>query len=512
MAAARRRRVVRARGAPPAALAIMARAYLLVLRAVHATVAAQVQDAASAPAGKSKTAAKLIDQAVRGIQSSVDADLKRLPGIDPSKVAGGELLVRQFRARNVGLIKTIAKEHLSRVDAVIAEHGGLHVKGLAKKLQEAIGVSEARAKFWARDQTLKLHADVVETKHKSLGIVEYVWRTSQDGTVRPDHADLEGKTFKYDDPPVVDQRTGRRENPGHDFNCRCHGDPVLPKAGVAVKPKPKPKPAPTPKPTPKPKPKPVQTINAIGQLETKSFQAVAPTLPPSVPPPTGLSAAAQLESRYTQVRSTAAFRGVRRPRTAEVNAKLVQHTHAINSNLDIRSAVVGFTDEWSDTIRLAERVRDDRLLPGDALKWEQTAEQTRIRVVDHIARLDQAQAAVAGLPRPHADLPLYRGIHVTPEQLTDMLGTQHVRLGGSSSTSFAYDAAASFAHIGFVRPDEWSVVFEIRKHRGGLAVEGVSAAAWEEEVIFGRQAVFRQVGAARIEGEARALLVTLEEI
>jgi uncharacterized protein with gpF-like domain len=40
--------------------------------------------------------------------------------------------------------------------------------------------------------------------------------------VRPDHADLDGTLQDTYDPPIVDKKTGRRGNPGIDFNCRCH--------------------------------------------------------------------------------------------------------------------------------------------------------------------------------------------------------------------------------------------------------------------------------------------------
>jgi SPP1 gp7 family putative phage head morphogenesis protein len=47
----------------------------------------------------------------------------------------------------------------------------------------------------------------------------YVWRTQNDGKVRPSHAANNGRLFAWDDPPP----TG---HPGEDYGCRCVAEPV----------------------------------------------------------------------------------------------------------------------------------------------------------------------------------------------------------------------------------------------------------------------------------------------
>ncbi len=227
--------VVQARGAPPGAVLAMQEAYLVVLRGVHAELVSRyVQDAAQSGRSWLRSAMNWIRRAVGTIQSSVDEDVSKLPGISQAKVAGGAAAVKSFETRNASLIKTIAAEHTQKVADIVAESGGAHVKGLAAKLQGAFDISESKAKFWARDQTLKLHADIVQSKHQSLGITHYVWVTSKDGTVRHDHSILEGKTFAYASPPITNAsevaagRPARRNPPGKDYQCRCHADPVLP--------------------------------------------------------------------------------------------------------------------------------------------------------------------------------------------------------------------------------------------------------------------------------------------
>jgi SPP1 gp7 family putative phage head morphogenesis protein len=218
----------------------MQQAYLLVLREVHSELvgSAAIQDAAAVRKGWLARALAWVTKATGTIKSSVDEDLHTLPTVQGARLAGTQELVQQFRTRNVNLIKTVAAEHVAKVDAVLradAEStGGTHVKGLTAKLQETLQVSESKAKFWAVDQTLKLHADIVQTQHERLGIEEYDWKTSEDGTVRDDHDKLKNKRYRYDNPPVTNAsevakgRPARRCNPGKDYRCRCHADPVLP--------------------------------------------------------------------------------------------------------------------------------------------------------------------------------------------------------------------------------------------------------------------------------------------
>jgi SPP1 gp7 family putative phage head morphogenesis protein len=224
--AARRQRIGRSRSAPAAALRAMQQAYSLAveqsIRSWFARHRGFVQDARIAEVFR--FVLRLIERAMRSIESSVDTDTRKIERVVGAEAAGGAKLLRAFRKRNVGLIKTVGEQTKTRLDAILKRYGNLHVEALTSKLLEAADVSRSRARFWAVDQTLKLNADIVQAKHQSLGIEEYVWRTSRDGSVRDTHAVLEGRRFRYDDPPETG--TGKH-NPGQDFRCRCHADPVL---------------------------------------------------------------------------------------------------------------------------------------------------------------------------------------------------------------------------------------------------------------------------------------------
>jgi SPP1 gp7 family putative phage head morphogenesis protein len=161
-------------------------------------------------------------------------------------------------AKNVGLIKTLTDDTLLELRDIIKQGylSGGTTKPLAKKIldlnpsdygfksamtQEAYDAAmlkyqEAKrhAQFIARDQTAKLNADITRKQQEDAGVSEYLWRTQDDSYVRESHRHLNNKRFKYTDPPIVDDKTGRRANPGEDFQCRCVPLPVFDIEGVVM--------------------------------------------------------------------------------------------------------------------------------------------------------------------------------------------------------------------------------------------------------------------------------------
>lgn len=130
---------------------------------------------------------------------------------------------RQWVLQNVDLITTIPKETLKRMYNVISggQYAGKTAAEIGRQIQASYNVSKSHARFIARDQMAKLNARITQQQQTDAGITEYVWRTVGDGRVRESHRHLNGKRFKYSDPPIVDPKTGRRANPGEDYQCRC---------------------------------------------------------------------------------------------------------------------------------------------------------------------------------------------------------------------------------------------------------------------------------------------------
>ncbi len=133
-------------------------------------------------------------------------------------------------AENVGLIKSIASQYLSGVQGAvmrsIAGTGGL--QDLVPFLHKHRNITLKRARMIALDQTRKIYANINASRAQALGIEEFKWmHVTGSRHPRKKHIELSGKIFRFDSPPVADEKTGGRFLPGEQINCRCLVIPVI---------------------------------------------------------------------------------------------------------------------------------------------------------------------------------------------------------------------------------------------------------------------------------------------
>lgn len=131
---------------------------------------------------------------------------------------------------NIDLIVTLPHKTLSAMRQICLEgyREGKSISTITKEIQHKYKtVGKNHARLIARDQTAKLAASVNESRQREAGINEYVWICCMDGRERPDHARLHNTQHSWDDPPVVDSRTGTRAHPGVYFQCRCRAKPRI---------------------------------------------------------------------------------------------------------------------------------------------------------------------------------------------------------------------------------------------------------------------------------------------
>lgn len=159
--------------------------------------------------------------------------VNRVLGVNPIMLEPWlEQEVKNFIAENASLITTLPQESLSDIEQLVFRERkrGASPAEMRAKIVEQFGVTQGRAKVIARDQVSKFNGRLSEQRQRNLGINEYIWRTSKDGRVRSDHEHLDGKTFKWSDPPVTvttGKRAGERNHPGQDIQCRCQAEPVI---------------------------------------------------------------------------------------------------------------------------------------------------------------------------------------------------------------------------------------------------------------------------------------------
>lgn len=184
-----------------------------------------------------EVARRMLDSVFQSVDK-VSSDDLRVIGVQTSTVVPNALQLQQeWIRKSTDLIKA-TEDVRRRVEKILADPltQGRAVDDVRKLLEEQAGYARSRAELTARDQTLKLYGRIQEERQTAAGFTKYVWTTSLDERVREDHAKLDGTVQSWDDPPIVDTRTGRRGHPGFDFQCRCSAVPYTDDAETETEP------------------------------------------------------------------------------------------------------------------------------------------------------------------------------------------------------------------------------------------------------------------------------------
>jgi SPP1 gp7 family putative phage head morphogenesis protein len=233
---------------------LMAKAYARELKAVftehgeHLTQDASIASQARIRLNKlydrfykrfAKEAPSIVDRFFGGVDKASAASL----GMSLKELSGGITLkanvmpaalqeaVTAATAENVALIKSIPEQYFTQIQGAVMrsiQPGGNGLADVAEALQKYDSMSMGRAKLIARDQTRKVTTAMNTERAKALGIRKFEWIHSGGGAEpRKEHQRMDGKIFSYDDPPVIDHKTGERGFPGQLINCRCVARPVV---------------------------------------------------------------------------------------------------------------------------------------------------------------------------------------------------------------------------------------------------------------------------------------------
>lgn len=148
-------------------------------------------------------------------------------------VVGGAVadVVKASIKQNVALIKSIPDQYFLEIEGEVMRsiQSGRGLADLQPALEARYGITKRRAAFIARDQTAKATTAINQARMQGLGVKKFKWLHSGGGKdPRPLHEHtLNGKVFSFDDPPVIDERTGQKGLPGVLPSCRCRMVPVI---------------------------------------------------------------------------------------------------------------------------------------------------------------------------------------------------------------------------------------------------------------------------------------------
>jgi uncharacterized protein with gpF-like domain len=159
-----------------------------------------------------------------------DANLKAILkkggiAIDWTMTAAQRDVLRATIEQQVGLIKSIPREHLARVQTLVMQsvQTGRDLEQLAGDLERQFNVTKRRAAFIARDQSNKATASLTRARQIEIGVTEAIWMHSGGGKhPRPKHVKAGRDKQRYDVTkglPIGDR--GEYVFPGECINCRC---------------------------------------------------------------------------------------------------------------------------------------------------------------------------------------------------------------------------------------------------------------------------------------------------
>lgn len=171
---------------------------------------------------------KTFEQSVKGITVSPTLTEHSVNRIATEYTENLQLYIQDFVGKET---EELRKRVIERSTA------GFRRENLAKEIEASYGVSQRKAKFLAKQETSLLMAKFKQTRYQETGVNEYKWGCvkmphapkngpATPGEVRYHHGILEGKIFKWSDPPIVNEK-GDRKNPGQDYNCRCFPIPIV---------------------------------------------------------------------------------------------------------------------------------------------------------------------------------------------------------------------------------------------------------------------------------------------
>lgn len=173
----------------------------------------------------------LVESLVTDLQKDITQTLeqKKIPVIDTTLSPQQEVTIAKEYTNNMQYwVKNWTEKEIRIMRKELKEMGiGTSPKSISKYFQSRWGIAQRKADFLARNETRILTNTYKAAKYQESGFTHFKWVTNMDGRERKLHAEHNNKVYQFDDPPVIDERTGQKGLPGQTYNCRCNLIPVI---------------------------------------------------------------------------------------------------------------------------------------------------------------------------------------------------------------------------------------------------------------------------------------------
>lgn len=157
-------------------------------------------------------------------RAQLDAQLRAAIGVPLSSVEKSQQdKIGEWAAKNVVTLQDVPDRYFDRIQQDVQEAfaGGTHPTTLAAAFADRFDMSQRDAASTARDQVLKLDADLNHSRMAALGVERAIWRTMRDNRVCDECYAKEGKEFS-----LARGLGGCLPGFCH-HQDRCYSDPVL---------------------------------------------------------------------------------------------------------------------------------------------------------------------------------------------------------------------------------------------------------------------------------------------
>jgi len=212
------------------ALAVSAANSTSLHNAILVTLAAMQLHIDSAPTGLAFT--DTVDNITEDLQEQLIETVSDEEGLPPpleTPASLSEELRADLTLETDRLIKSFSLEQISALRAKVRDNlsEGGRIDKLIRVVEADFGIAKRRARSIAENGVAALVSMFRRRSYGNLGSTQYIWETSHDERVRPDHAALNGRVFSWSSPPIADRATGFRGHPGEAANCRCVARPII---------------------------------------------------------------------------------------------------------------------------------------------------------------------------------------------------------------------------------------------------------------------------------------------
>jgi SPP1 gp7 family putative phage head morphogenesis protein len=146
-------------------------------------------------------------------------------GINTKRLISREGLTPQINAliaETAQWVKKLRDESLEKFtnNTLHAMTMGQNLGDLMEQFRNVKEERKGHAKFLAHNQIQNFNSVTTKLRSQKLGVKRAIWDTADDDTVRPSHADRDGREFDLSE-GLYSSVDGKYLIPGVDYNCRC---------------------------------------------------------------------------------------------------------------------------------------------------------------------------------------------------------------------------------------------------------------------------------------------------